>query len=64
LLFVSASEGLLRRREPDGSLVAHGNLSSASKPPAVNELVGDGQGNAYVNGGGFDLSAGEAFAPG
>ena len=64
LLFVSASEGLLRRREPDGSIVTHGDLSNASQPPAVNELVVDGRGNAYVNGGGFDLSAGEAFAPG
>jgi sugar lactone lactonase YvrE len=26
--------------------------------------VVDGRGNAYVNGGGFDLMAGEAFAPG
>ena len=29
-----------------------------------NELVADGRGNAYVNGGGFDLSAGEKFKPG
>ena len=64
LLFVSASEGLLRRRDPDGSLVVHGDLSRASQPPAVNELVVDSRGNAYVNGGGFDLRAGEAFAPG
>src|SRR5262249_25139167 len=35
-----------------------------SKPPPSNELVVDGRGNAYVNGGGFDLMAGEAFAPG
>ena len=33
-------------------------------PPAGNELVVDGRGNAYVNGGGFDLMAGEEFAPG
>jgi sugar lactone lactonase YvrE len=29
-----------------------------------NEIVIDGRGNAYVNGGGFDLSAGETFKPG
>jgi sugar lactone lactonase YvrE len=64
LLLVSAREGLLLRRERDGSLVTHGDLSSVSDPPAGNELVVDGRGNAYVNGGGFDLMAGEAFAPG
>jgi sugar lactone lactonase YvrE len=64
LLIVSAREGLLLRREPDGSLVTHGDLSSVSTPAAGNELVVDGRGNAYVNGGGFDLMAGEQFAPG
>jgi sugar lactone lactonase YvrE len=64
LLVVSAREGLLLRREPDGSLVTHGDLGEVSDPPAGNELVVDGRGNAYVNGGGFDLMAGEEFAPG
>jgi sugar lactone lactonase YvrE len=64
LLIVSAREGLLLRREADGSLVIHGDLGSVSTPPAGNELVVDGRGNAYVNGGGFDLMAGEPFAPG
>jgi sugar lactone lactonase YvrE len=64
LLVVSAREGRLLRQEPDGSLVTHGDLGSVSKPPAGNELVVDGRGNAYVNGGGFDLMAGEPFAPG
>jgi sugar lactone lactonase YvrE len=64
LLVVSAREGLLLRQEADGSLVTHGDLGSASTPPAGNELVVDGRGNAYVNGGGFDLMAGEEFAPG
>src|SRR6266498_4040154 len=64
LLVVSAREGMLLRREPDGSLVTHGDLSSVSDPTAGNELVVDGRGNAYVNGGGFDLMAGEQFAPG
>jgi sugar lactone lactonase YvrE len=64
LLIVSARAGRLLRQEPDGALVTHGDLGSVSKPPAGNELVVDGRGNAYVNGGGFDLSAGEPFAPG
>jgi sugar lactone lactonase YvrE len=64
LLVVSGREGLLLRREPDGSLVTHGDLSTASEPAAGNELVVDSRGNAYVNGGGFDLMAGEDFAPG
>ena len=64
LLVVSGGEGLLLRREPDGSLVTHGDLNVASHPAAGNELVVDGRGNAYVNGGGFDLMADEPFAPG
>ncbi len=64
LLVVSARDGRLLRREPDGSLVTHGDLTGLSDPPPGNELVVDGRGNAYVNGGGFDLMAGEDFAPG
>jgi len=64
LLVVSAGDGLLLRREHDGSLVTYGDLKTASDPPAINELVVDGRGNAYVNGGGFNMMAGEDFAPG
>jgi sugar lactone lactonase YvrE len=64
LLVVSTGEGVLLRRQHDGSLVPHGDLGMASQPPAGNELVVDARGNAYVNGGGFDLMAGEPFAPG
>ena len=64
LLVVSGGEGLLLRHERDGSLVTHADLRTASMPPASNELVVDGHGNAYVNGGGFNLMAGEPFAPG
>ena len=35
-----------------------------SDPPAANELVVDGRGNAYVNGGRLRPVAGEDFAPG
>ena len=50
-LVVSGREGLLLRQEPDGSLVTHGDVSEVSEPAAGNELVVDGRGNAYVNGG-------------
>src|SRR5436305_12992477 len=64
LLLVSARDGLLLRREPDGSLVTQGDLNDASDPAPGNELVVDGRGNAYVNGPGFDMMAGAEFAPG
>jgi len=64
LLVVSAQDGLLLRQERDGSLVTHGDLRTASTPPAGNELVVSSGGHAYVNGGGFSLMAGEEFAPG
>jgi sugar lactone lactonase YvrE len=64
LLLVSALDGLLLRRELDGALVTHGDLTGVSDPPPGNELVVDGRGNAYVNGPGFDMMAGAEFAPG
>jgi sugar lactone lactonase YvrE len=62
LLIVSASEGLLLRREPDGSLSTHADLTGLSDHK-WNEIVVDGRGNAYVNNVGFDFPGGE-FAPG
>jgi sugar lactone lactonase YvrE len=62
LLVISGPEGLLLRREPDASLVTHADLRSIDR--GFNELVVDGRGNAYVNGGGFDVMAGAEFAPG
>jgi sugar lactone lactonase YvrE len=62
LLIVSPSDGRLVRREVDGSLVPHADLSDVAR--GFNEVVVDGRGNIYVNGGGFDLMAGEEFAPG
>ena len=50
LLVVSGQEGLLLRREPDGSLVTHADLKGLSDHP-WNEIVVDGRGNAYINGG-------------
>jgi len=63
LLIVSGPEGLVLRMEPGGSLVTHADLTGLSDK-SWNEIVVDGRGNAYVNGVGFDLMAGEAFAPG
>jgi sugar lactone lactonase YvrE len=63
LLLVSPSDGLLMRREPDGSLVTHADLSGVSDR-GFNEIVVDGRGNAYLNGAGFNLMAGEEYAPG
>ena len=63
LLMVSAYDGLLLRRQPDGSVVTHADLTGLSHHP-WNDIVVDGRDNAYVNNVGFDLRAGEKFAPG
>jgi sugar lactone lactonase YvrE len=50
----------LRRREPDGSMAPHADLSSLAVGE-FNEIVVDGRGNIYVNGGAdFEPGAGEA----
>jgi sugar lactone lactonase YvrE len=63
LLVIASHEKRLLRRETDGSLVTHVDLGSLSNF-GFNEIVVDGRGNAYINGGGFNLMAGEKFAPG
>jgi sugar lactone lactonase YvrE len=63
LLIVSSSAGLVLYRQPDGSLVTYADLNGLSNK-GWNEIVVDGRGNTYVNGGGFKLGAGEKFAPG
>ena len=62
LLIVSASDRLLLRREPDGPLVTHADLSTLSEHP-WNDIVVDGRGNAYIGNIGFDFPEAE-FAPG
>ena len=62
LLVVSGGERLLLRRELDGSLVTHADLTSLSDH-AWNEIVVGGRGNIYINNIGFDFPGGE-FAPG
>jgi sugar lactone lactonase YvrE len=64
LLIVSARDRALLTMEPGGSLVTHTDLSSFAERLPGNEIVVDGRGNAYINGGGFNLMAGEKFAPG
>ncbi|MGQ4388391.1 SMP-30/gluconolactonase/LRE family protein [Streptomyces sp. SAS_270] len=60
LLIVSSRDGLLLRREPDGTLVAYADLGR----PGWNDILVDGRGNAYVNRVDFDPMAGEASKPG
>lgn len=50
LLVVSGREGRLLRRERDGSLVMHAELRGPAGM-GWNEIVVDGRGNAYINGG-------------
>jgi sugar lactone lactonase YvrE len=62
LLIVDSARSLLLRREPDGSLVTHADLSPVSEKP-WNDVVADERGNVYVNSIGFAFP-GEEFAPG
>jgi sugar lactone lactonase YvrE len=62
LLVVDSARRRLLRRERDGSLVIHADLSGVSAKP-WNDIVVDYGGNAYVNTIGFDFPGGE-FAPG
>lgn len=64
LIVVSGPERTLLVAAPDGSLAKYADLTGVVAKGAVNELVVGAAGNAYVNGGGFDLMAGEPFAPG
>jgi len=50
LLVVSGREGRLLRRERNGSLVTHADLPGPAGM-GWNEIVVDGRGNAYINGG-------------
>jgi sugar lactone lactonase YvrE len=52
----------LTRRDPDGSMVPHADLSGVGVDD-FNEIVVDGRGNIYINGG-CDFQPGEGNAPG
>ena len=60
---VVVGNGLIQRREVDGSLTTHADLRDLSGY-AWNEIVVDGRGNIYVNNIGFDMMHGEAPRPG
>ena len=64
LLITNARESSLVTLAADGTLETVANLSTVSDRPPGNEVVVDPLGHVYVNGGGFDLIAGEPFAPG
>jgi sugar lactone lactonase YvrE len=61
LLIVAGPEQRLLRQEPDGSLVDHADLTGL--PGGLNEIVVDGRGTTYVNGG-ADFYPDEGVAPG
>ncbi|HJU01445.1 MAG TPA: SMP-30/gluconolactonase/LRE family protein, partial [Actinomycetes bacterium] len=61
LLVVDGPEGRLLRQQADGSLVDHADLTALHSN--LNELVVDGRGNIYVNGG-TNFHPGEGEAPG
>jgi sugar lactone lactonase YvrE len=58
LLIVDSSGRRIIRREGDGALVTHADLSDLGQHP-WNDIVVDGRGNAYVNNIGFDFPDGE-----
>jgi sugar lactone lactonase YvrE len=62
LLVVSSRDGLLLNKQENGALATYADLTQVER--GFNEIVVDGRRNAYVNGGGFDLMAGEKYAPG
>ncbi|WP_428395753.1 SMP-30/gluconolactonase/LRE family protein [Lichenicoccus sp.] len=61
LLVVSMMDRTVLRREPDGDLVVHADLSLLV-PRRLNDMVVDATGRAYVGNFGFDLEEGEPIA--
>ena len=57
LLIVSMKDRQLLRREPNGQLVVHSDLSALATGH-LNDMVVDAQGNAWVGNFGFDLMGG------
>lgn len=62
LLLVSNQERALLTLEADGKLAHYADLSALS-PFGCNDIVVDGRGNAYINSGNFDFSAGSPEGP-
>ena len=61
-LIVSLRDHRLLRREPDGELVEHADLSGLMNGIA-NDMVVDAEGRAYVGNFGFDLMGGAPMSP-
>ena len=62
MLIVSMLDRRVLRREPDGSLVEHADLSTLA-PGCTNDMVVDTAGRAYVGNFGFDMYAGATPSP-
>ncbi|WP_250008209.1 SMP-30/gluconolactonase/LRE family protein [Actinoplanes sp. M2I2] len=62
LLVVSMRDRRILRREPDGRLVTHADLSEHAGGH-LNDMAVDGDGRAYVGNFGFDLMAGDPLEP-
>ena len=62
LLVVSMTDHLVLRREPDGSLAVHADLSEYAGGP-LNDMAVDDQGRAWLGNFGFDLMNGAPMAP-
>jgi sugar lactone lactonase YvrE len=62
LLVVSMRDRRVLRREPDGTLAVHADLSRHAAGH-TNDMVVDGQGRAYVGNFGFDLMGGAELTP-
>jgi sugar lactone lactonase YvrE len=63
LLIVSMRDGRVLRRETDGTLVCHADVSSLISG-LLNDMVVDSQGRAFIGEFGFDLMGGSDFKPG
>src|SRR5262245_5646094 len=59
LLLLSGATRSVMRREPDGSLATHADLSGGFNVHQWNEIAVDSRGNAYLNNIAFDFPGGE-----
>ena len=62
LLIVSMRDRAVLRREPDGTLARHADLSGHATGH-TNDMVVDSHGRAFVGNFGFDLMAGDPLEP-
>ena len=64
MLVTAGGERAVLVATADGTLELHADLTSVFTKGAVNEVVVDPRGHVFVNGGGYDLMAGDEPAPG